>query len=92
MIWTRYGSQIRNVVSSCGVIDNIPGLASDVKMHLLSVEIVDAEKPDCYYSAFRFAETLRAEGGWREIEQAISEVHQVVLSPDQLKEAIKEAL
>ena len=92
-IWTRHGLRV-TVFANCGEVTP-PGFretAEDIKLHLLLVEMADPIKPELLIERYRFAEHLKADGGWQEIEQAMMRAPRAVLTPKQLEKAIKEAL
>jgi hypothetical protein len=59
-------------------------------MTLLKVRFND-ERDSRYDSDYKFAETLRATGGWPEIETAINAAPKLVLVGKSLKDALRKA-
>lgn len=92
MIRTRFGTIVRDIVARCGE-HTPPGCDPDVKNHLLLVELADPMDPDkLMWTTYRFAELLRADEGWPEIEAAMSRVGLMSMTDEELEKAIQEAL
>lgn len=91
MIRTCFGTIVRDVVANCGRHTPL-GCQADVSCTLLLVELADPLNMDqLSWSAYRFAESLRADGGWSEIEQAVKIAQRYELPAGQLQQALEDA-
>lgn len=83
-IYTRFENPVR-ILENCGV-HSIRRNGEALELHLVFIERTEDKR-----RRFCFAESLRAEHGWSDIEQAIRDALVVKLTPKELKAALKAA-
>lgn len=82
MIYSRWGCELE-LTAYCGK-HKLPEFA-------LPLMLVMAKRKDDGKTCYYFAAFLRADGGLKEIEEAIAALPEVELMPDELQKAVKDA-
>lgn len=88
MIYSRWGCHVR-ITGYCGK-HQPKGYSGPIV--LVQAERRDPEKPDePSETTFYFAQSLRADDGWKEIDAAVDAAPEIKLNPEELKAALKQA-
>lgn len=88
MIYSRFGGCV-TVLARCGLHHPEPGSESLLELVRVTIADEDGSNP---IERYRYAETLKADGGWLEIQVAVRDAPEVALPFDELQAAKQQAL